>query len=445
MIRAAKVRAIARFEFVTVARRPGFLLVTFGLPLFFAGIAGALGTVQTSYFVRSMERLGFVGLVDEAGVLDDNVWTTSDELSDDARAAALDHGFGDMPMRQFGKDVFVRLESVEDARRLVGTETLEDGAYVLEENYLEGGAVTHYAPDETGAMGAARRSAIEPSMARLLRDRMLRDRIDDSLRERVLAPMEVTRVVVAAGGAERSGERRGLETLFRVGVPFFLGVFLLTALLFSSGYLVQTVALDKESKIVEVLLSSAEPDEILTGKLLGLGAAGLIQFFVWSSMIVLAAAVFAQRLIALDIELPWAALGLSPVLFVLGYLFFGSLMLSTGSVGSGIAESQKLTMGWAMLAISPLFVLLLLIESPHGPLALFLTAIPFTSPLVLIVRLSVEPAGVGWVDILVSITSLVAATWLALRIGSRLFRIGLLLSGSRPSWRELWRQARLSD
>jgi ABC-2 type transport system permease protein len=216
---------------------------------------------------------------------------------------------------------------------------------------------------------------------------------------------------------------------------------LLTALLSASGYLVQTVATDKESKIVEVLLSSATPEEILAGKLFGLGAAGLVQFAAWTSMVIVVA-LTASAALAAVVTVPWLALAISPLLFVLGYLFLGSLMLATAALGANAAESQKLTMGWAMLAILPLMVLVILLEDPNGVLGQVMTWIPFTAPLTVIIRLAVEPSGVGWWEVTGAIAVLVISIWLAIRVGARLFRVGFLLTGSRPSLAELWRQAR---
>ena len=234
---------------------------------------------------------------------------------------------------------------------------------------------------------------------------------------------------------------QALDLLMRTTIPLFLGVLLLTALLSASGYLVQTVATDKESKIVEVLLSSVTPEEILAGKLFGLGAAGLIQFAVWSSMVVVVA-LTASTALASVVAVPWGAIVVSPVLFVLGYLFLGSLMLATAALGANAAESQKLTMGWAMLTILPLMVLVILLEDPHGALGQAMTWIPFTSPLTVIIRLAVNPDGIAWWEVGGSIAVLVLSTWLAIRVGARLFRVGFLLTGSRPSLAALWRQAR---
>ena len=318
------------------------------------------------------------------------------------------------------------------------------GVYVIGEQYMEDGHVEVYSV-AGGPVVSARHAAVEPTLSYLLRDRMLRAETSDEVRARVLQPLVANRTLVGPRGDRRSVRERAAEVVVRMGLPFMLGIFLLTALLFSSGYLVQTVAIDKESKIIEVLLSSADPNEILLGKLLGLGAAGLIQFGVWASMALVGVVGLAATMTTAEVPLPWQALSLSPILFGLGYLFIGSLMLATGSLGSSVAESQKLTLGWAILAVTPLMVLLILLEEPHGPLGRILSVIPFTSPLTLMVRLSVDPDGVMESELFLAVACLLLATWVAVRIGARLFRVGLLVSGSRPSWRELFRQARLLD
>ena len=130
------------------------------------------------------------------------------------------------------------------------------------------------------------------------------------------------------------------------------------------------------------------------------------------------------------------------VLFVLGYLFMGSLMLATAALGANAAESQKLTVGWAMLAVLPLMVMVILLDAPNGFLGQLLTWIPFTSPLTVILRLAVDSSGIAWWEVTGSMLVLVVSTWLSIRVGARLFRVGFLLTGSRPSLAELWRQAR---
>ena len=445
MIRPSRVGAIARFEMANVIKRPSFLLATFGLPIFLAVLGGVMLVVQGDFLQRQLNEIAVCGLVDESGLFaDPAIWHGLEGLEPAERAAARPVDGG--PLLSLKSVVFRRYDTLDEARAALEAGDLPGGVFTIPADYLESGRVDVFTRGG-GPVLSARNSAVEPTLARLLRDRMLRTTSDLSpeVRGRVLEPLDLERTIVSDAGAYRGEQERTVELLLRMGVPFLLGVFLLTALLFSSGYLVQAVAVDKESKIVEVLLSSADPNEILLGKLLGLGVAGLIQLAVWGTMALAGSAGLVASISTMDVAFPWTAIAAAPLFFVLGYLFIGSLMLATGSLGSSVAESQKLTLGWAMLAVTPLMVLLMLLEEPHGPLGRVFSVIPFTAPLTLMVRLSVDPDGVSASELALAVASLILATWVAIRIGARLFRVGLLLGGSRPSWREIVRQARLLD
>ncbi len=447
MIRPRKVAAIARFEFLNVAKRWSYLLVTFGLPLFFSALSGGLLTIQGKFLVERAERTTVYGLVDRTGLVSSEaIWTDFEGVEGSrARHAILEAELPTTGQAYLVLDavVFARFPNEESALALLRTQRL-GAVYAVAEDYLTSGTVTVF-ESESGPVLSVRSATVEPVLQRLLTDRLLRGRVDEAVIERVLDPMLLDRVTLAPTGEQRSTENRALELVVRTGVPFLLGVLLLTALLSASGYLVQTVALDKESKVVEVLLSSADPDELLTGKLLGLGGAGLLQFFVWAAMVVGGALTLAALVATLKVPVPWAAIAISPLFFVLGYLFIGSLMLCTGSLGSSVPESQKLTLGWAMLAVLPLMLMVILLEEPHGTVGQILTWIPFSAPLTVIVRMSIAPEGIAFHEILGALGVLLASTWLSIRFGARLFRVGLLLTGSRPSVRELLRQARLLD
>jgi ABC-2 type transport system permease protein len=447
MIRPSRVGAIARFELVNVVVRPTFLLATFGLPLFLAAVGAILALAQASFIERQLDEVAVCGIVDEAGLLaDEAIWTGIDSLEPSEREAA--EPIADGPLLALKSVVFRRFETLEEAEEALHDEHLPGGVFVIAEDYVESGSVSVYTLGG-GSLISVQQSAVEPTLARLLRDRLLRvsaeTEVPAAVRQRVLDPLDVERTILTSAGAHRGEGERTAELALRMGIPFLLGVFLLTALLFSSGYLVQTVAVDKESKIIEVMLSSADPNEILLGKLLGLGAAGLIQLLVWGAMALFGVGGVVAYISTMQIAFPWEAIMVAPLFFALGYLFIGSLMIATGSLGSSVAESQKLTIGWAILAVTPLMVLLILLEEPHGPLGRVFSVIPFTSPLTLMVRLSVDPDGVAFSELALAVASLILATWVSIRIGARLFRVGLLLGGSRPSWREIARQAKLLD
>jgi ABC-2 type transport system permease protein len=214
--------------------------------------------------------------------------------------------------------------------------------------------------------------------------------------------------------------------------------------LMTAGYLMQGTATEKENKVVDVLLASANPDEILAGKLLGLGGAGLLQIAVWMVMVLGTGIGVVPLLLTSGIEIPWLAVGLAVPLFLMAFLFFGSLMLGTGSLGSNMREAQQLAMVWSLTAAVPLMLMSVLIREPHGMAARVMTWIPFSSGSVIMLRASMDPDFVAWWEVAGSFLVLFGSTWLAIRLGARLFRVGLLSSGARPSLREIIRQARLT-
>lgn len=446
MIRASKVHAVARFELVNVVRRWSYLLSTFGLPILFSVITGGLLALQGHFLQERVNRVAVYALVDDSGVLRDTeeIWSALGELEAEAQAAVEAAGIEREGRFLTLRTVVFRLYGDRDEAIAHVRGRKIDSAYLVASDYLASGKVEAYAI-AGGPLVTVRGSTVEPVLAQLLTDRILVERVTEEIAARVRTPMNIERSTISDTGEVHDGNNRTVEQLVRMAVPFMLGVLLLTALLSASGYLVQAVSVDKESKVVEVLLSSADPDELLTGKLIGLGAAGLIQFFVWSAMVVAGALLAANAFSSMALEVPWEAIAVSPLFFVLGYLFIGSLMLATGSLGTSAPESQKLTLGWAMLAVVPLMMLLVLLEEPHGVVGQVLTWIPFSAPLTVIVRLSVDPAGIAAWEVIGALGVLLASTWLSIRLGARLFRVGLLLTGSRPSWREILRQARLLD
>ena len=422
-MRVQRIAAVARFELSSVVKRWSYLIATFGLPVFLAVVSGTVLGAQTYFLTQRAAESSQFGLVDEAGVVDAEVF----EEREGARVWTAN-----------ANEVLL-YENRDAASRDLESARLR-AVYVVEKDYLSSGEVRAIQSEKTPLL-SMRGTTIEPLLRSLLRKSLVEGRLDSDVQERVISPAYFVRSRLGPDGEQVTGVDEALDLLVRTTIPLFLGILLLTALLSASGYLVQTVSTDKESKIVEVLLSSVTPEEILAGKLFGLGAAGLVQFAVWSSMVVFVA-LTASAALAAVVSIPWQALAVAPLFFILGYLFLGSLMLATAALGANAAESQKLTMGWAMLAILPLMVLVILLDEPNGILGQVMTWIPFTSPLTVIIRLAVDSSGIAWWEVIGAMVVLVVSTWASIRVGARLFRVGFLLTGSMPSLAELWRQAR---
>jgi ABC-2 type transport system permease protein len=233
-------------------------------------------------------------------------------------------------------------------------------------------------------------------------------------------------------------------TVVRLVVPILFTVLFLMSVLMTSGYLMQGTAIEKENKVVEVLLASANPDEILTGKLLGLGAAGLLQIAIWLLLVLGGGIGVLPLLLTTNISVPWVALSLALPFFIVAFLFFGSLMLGSGSLGANMREAQQLAMVWSLTAALPMMLLPAILRDPHGTVARVLTWVPFSAGQLVMFRASTDLEFLRWWEIAGTFTLLLVSTWVAIRIGARLFRLGLL-SSSRPKLSEILRQARLAE
>jgi ABC-2 type transport system permease protein len=439
MIRWPKVRTVAAFEFLSTVKRPGYLVVTFGMPLFLAAYAGIVG-LPAYYAAQTRPETQVYGVVDAAGVLalDGDTPAPNDSAEDDeageiAAAAAPQAA----ALLEPSPRVFRPFADEASARRALMDDAIK-GYFVVPADYVERGAVDQYAPDRVNLSRGGARSAL----AALIRQRLVADHLAAPGAARAVRPIAQTRhlVVTSDGTVKTEGEA---ASAVRVVVPVVFTILFLMSVLVTSGYLLQGTAVEKENKVVDVLMASASPDEILAGKLAGLSAAGVLQIAAWLAILSATGIGIVPLMFATEFTIPWRALALALPLFLVAFLFFGSLMIGTGSLGSNMRESQQLAMVWSLTAALPLMLLGVLLNAPHGMAARVMTWIPFTAGPVVVMRAALDPAFLAWWEVAGPIAVLLGATWLAIRVGARLFRIGLLSAGSRPSLAEVLRQARL--
>jgi ABC-2 type transport system permease protein len=332
---------------------------------------------------------------------------------------------------------FLPFESEPQARASVTSRSIT-GYFVIPKDYLATGNVDIYTYDSISLMGSEARSAF----AAVLRQRLVEGRLDANTSARIVDPLKDTREFSVTRSGE-VGDGGDAASVVRIAVPTAFMVLFLMSVLMTSGYLMQGTATEKENKVVDVLLASADPQQILAGKLFGLGAAGLLQILMWLLFLFVGVMGALPLFLSSGVEMPWVALGLALPLFLLAFLFFGSLMLGTGSLGSNMREAQQLAMVWSLTAALPMMMMAALIREPHGMVSRVLTWLPFSSGPLIMFRASTDLEHLAWWEVVGALVVLMLSTWFAIRLGARLFRIGLL-SSSRPKLSEIMRQARLS-
>ena len=200
----------------------------------------------------------------------------------------------------------------------------------------------------------------------------------------------------------------------------------------------QGVAREKTSRVMEILLSSVTAQELLAGKVLGLGALGLTQIVIWlGSSVALSGGTMGLLGIALPFLVRPQVLLLGVVYYVLGFLIYAVLMGGVGALGTTQQESQQLAGIFSFMAAIPLMLGGFMFTNPNMTIVRVLSWFPLTAPTMMLLRLPM--AEVPAIDIVGSIGMLLISIPAVLWVGSKIFRMGLLMYGKRPSLRQIFR------
>jgi ABC-2 type transport system permease protein len=334
------------------------------------------------------------------------------------------------PIQPEYQEDFILFRSEEAA-----AEALEAGeiseALLIPEDYVETGKVIVLT--QGSGFGAAEVSDSAQVRAFFV-DHLLAGRVDTEIQRRAAEPLRAEPRVISGGRTRGEGP---LSFVFTFVIPYVLSFFLIMTIFVSSGYLLRSVAEEKETRVVEIVISSVRPMELMAGKVAGLGALGLTQVVVW----LLSAVAFSGGLVALlaaagAFLIPTRILVLGVVYYLLGYTLYAILMAGIGALGTTMQESQQLAGIFSFFAAIPYMLSGLLFVNPNALVARVLSFFPLTAPTMMMLRLPL--AEVPWVDVAGSIAALIVFIPLALWVGAKLFRVGLLIYGKRPTLKEIW-------
>ena len=403
-----KTLLVAVQEFLVNVRRPGFIIMTALIPAL--GLIGILvaslfgGEVSGFFESQFTPDATMTGYVDHSGLLD----------ADQSQASGE----------------FVAYADEASARAALVAEEI-GSLFVLPVDYVETGQVEVYGMSG-GFSGFV--AADSSGMRDLLLDSLLTGQVDATTRARVINPMDMEVITL-----DETGEISTESPFSWLGdfvVPYVFSVLFVVTIFTSSGFLLQGVSEEKEGRIIEILLSSISPTQLLAGKILGLGALGLLQILVWiaaGALLLWAAATIFALAGIITLSLGTVALGV--LYFVLGYLLFATLMAVAGSMGTTQRESQQIAGIFTMTAAIPWMTMGIVFSNPGSPLAVVLSYFPLTSPVMMLLRLSLGHVPPG--QILISVGLLIAGIALSLWAGAKIFRVGLLMYGKRPSLKDL--------
>lgn len=321
-------------------------------------------------------------------------------------------------------------------RRRVAADSL-DGFLWLPAGILEGAEARYVGENATsfGDMGDLRTAVQQAVMVA----RLQRAGIDPRAVGAAFRPVRLE--VTKPEGGTAAGTPDVLVVLSQ-----FMG-FIAYFLIIIYGYAVaRGVQEEKRDRIVEILMSSVRPQALMTGKVLGIGAAGLLQISIWAAFGALAFAFGDDVLVRFGLGAPrlpevpprvWLVfLGW----FLGGFLLYAALYAAAGAVATADHEVQQLQFPLMMPLLIGFFMVFAVFDDPNGPVAVAGSLIPFTSPIVMPVRDAVT--GVPPAELALSVALLVSACAGLLWLGGRIYRVSVLATGKRPSPRQLKRWMR---
>ena len=407
----SRVRTIAVREFLATVRRRAFVVTLILMPLYVV-VSASIGLLPTLLAKRSSERR-VVAVVDPGQVLG------LPAGEDVAMPAPSD----DAP--RFRARAYPTLAAAESAFR--GHEV--HSILRLDADYLRNGRTYEY----RRSRGFLTNPRSGPGPANFLRERLLHARVDSSVIVRVLHPSEPAIFIQKPEGGYEPLDP--LHTLLKIFVPLGFGMILSLGIFTAGSYLLQGLGEEKESRILESLLALVTPDELLAGKLLGLGSAALVLVLAWGSLGFVSLAIQAPQF-----HIPATTFLATGFYFLFGYFFFASFMMGIGALVNSYQEANQLAALISLSAMAPFFLLGVLLDDPGSALAVTLSIFPWTSPVTMMLRIAF--GGVPAWQIALSMALLAGATLFMLRISARLFRIGLLLYGKAPKLPEILRWAR---
>ncbi|MBT3243655.1 MAG: ABC transporter permease [Bacteroidetes bacterium] len=396
-----KTYLIFKHEFLQTIKKGGWIIMTLAVPvlaLLGIGLISLMNNISDS----GTDSVGSIAYVDEAGII-----TTSNTEEE---------------------TMLIPYNSVDDAKEAMLNSEISE--YILiPEDYTSTGIIHRYTLEKELGTSPLTIALIKSFLTRNL----LKDQVSPHLISLINSPLKLQVTRVTQEG-DISKEQNSMANLL---VPGIFSLLLGLSLMIGSMSLITGLGEEKESRLIEVLFSSVSIRQLLVGKVLALGTAGLLQVLLWliTAPFLVDLAVSASGGAIGSIQIPGSFLVLGIVYFILGYLLFAVLSIGVGAISNNGQEGSQLSMIYTMANFIPLWFAALLIAFPKSPIWIILTLFPITAPVQTMVRLGVSDIP-SW-QILASIIILLISILGGLSIAIKIFRMNMLMHGKRPGLTEI--------
>lgn len=435
-----KLRLIIEREFIAKVRNKSFIVMTFLSPLLMIG----MGALVFFLMKKNDEKVKKIVYVDESGMFSKGVFTDSKTVK-----------YQD----------FTAL-GIEDSKKKVEEGDYYGALYIPKQDSLEilAKSIEFFSKDS-------------PSMSIM---ESLEDKIDKELRHKKLtsfgidiAHIEESKIASEIKMLNFSGEKSSkLINGLKIGVGAIAGYLLMMFVMIYGTSVMRSVIEEKTSRIIEVIVSSVKPFQLMLGKIIGNASAGLLQFFIWG-ILFLVFSLVASSFFGVDMmeaqsakispeqmeaiqqtatnkgemivqeifRLPLVKMFFLFIFYFLGgYMLYSSLFAAVGAAVDNETDTQQFMMPIMLPLILAVYVgFATVINDPHGPVSVIFSYIPFTSPIVMLMRI---PFGVAWWEIALSMLLLILTFIVIVWIAAKIYRVGILMYGKKATYKDLWKWIR---
>ena len=435
--RMSIISLIIKREFIAKVRNKSFVVMTFLSPLLFVAIAGFIG-----YLSSMKAETKKIAIHDETGLF------ANDFVKQNKKEAAFKYlNLSEIDTKAL-KDSITN-ENFDGLIIIPKTNNLKDLESKIE--FISNNSPSISFIEKTQDVIAEKITKINLETAKL-----------DTLAIQK-AQSSVNLHLIKASGEE---SLKGLNEI-KIGIGGAFGYLIMMFIIIYGNMVMRSVIEEKTNRIIEIIISSVKPFQLMIGKIIGTSLAGLLQFMIWAviglSLMFAASAFFgvnvgptarispelmqsaqsemsgsAQMYISELWNLPIASIIIGFVIyFIGGYFLYSSFYAAIGAAVDNQTDSQQFLLPILMPLILSVYIgFFTVVNDPHGTIAVLFSMIPLTSPIVMLMRL---PFGVPWWQIAISVSLLFATFFLVVWFAAKIYRIGILMYGKKPTWKELYR------
>ncbi len=426
-------KLIIKREFSAKVRNKSFVVMTFLSPLLFVGIAGFVGYLSS---IKADQKT--IAIHDESHIF-------AKEFKSNQEYKYVD--FSNVEMKIL-KDSIVR-DSYEGLIFIPNSQSLK----TLESQI-------QYISNESPSISQI------ANLQEIIENKITKNNFETAKLDTIAIRKAQSKVTISLIKSNGKATLKGLNEI-KIIIGGAFGYLIMMFIIIYGNMVMRSVIEEKTNRIIEIIVSSVKPFQLMMGKIIGTSLAGILQFFIWAILgliFMFAASAFfginatptakippellqtAQSEFAINAKMYLAEIWTLPIVTILisfmvyfigGYFLYSSFYAAIGAAVDSETDSQQFLLPIIMPLVLGVYIgIFTVIHDPNGTIATVFSFIPLTSPIVMMMRI---PFGVPWWQVLISISILFATFFLVVWFAAKIYRVGILMYGKKPTWRELYK------